>query len=406
MRSKKITFQNATGYTLAARLELPANSHPHAYAIFAHVFTGSKNLSASRHISRSLTLSGIAVLRFDFTGLGDSEGNFADTNFTSNVEDLLAAARYLEEHYLAPSILVGHSLGGAAVIFAASQLFSVRAVATIGAPSEPEHVSHLLQDSITTIEQRGKATVNIGGRVFTIKKQFLDDLKSKNMFDLLRGLRKAILVMHSPQDRVVEIENAAQIYQAAYHPKSFVSLDGADHMLTNKQDAMYVGKTVSSWVSRYVEWPERERLKSDKQVVARLDTSAGFTTEIMADRHSLIADEPESVGGNDFGPDPYELLASALAACTVMTLKMYARRKKWALKEVKVHINHMKTYIQDCVDCEKSSSKIDYFDNCLEFEGDLDDTQIARLLEIAKRCPVHRTLHSEVRIETQLLENH
>ncbi len=404
MRSKKVEFKNTNGFSLAARLELPADRYPYAYAIFAHVFTGNKNLSATRHISRALTQSGIAVLRFDFTGLGDSEGEFADTNFTSNVEDIMAAAQFLEDNYKAPSVLVGHSLGGAAVIFAASRLFSVRAVATIGAPSEPEHVSHLIEDSLEHIEQQGKATVNIGGRVFTIKKQFLDDLKSKNMFDILRGMRKAMLVLHSPQDRVVEIDNAAKIYQAAYHPKSFISLDGADHMLSGKKDAAYVGSIIASWVSRYVDRPEREKLQTDKQVVARLDDAPGFTTEIMADKHSLIADEPEAVGGNDFGPDPYELLSASLAACTAMTVKMYAKRKKWPLEEVTVHMNHAKKYAEDCNDCEKPSSRIDLFERCIEFEGPLDEVQIKRLLEIADRCPVHRSLHGVVKVETTLLE--
>jgi len=402
MRTKKVEFQNALGYELSARLEMPADRHPYAYAIFAHVFTGNKNLSATRHISRALTLSGIAVLRFDFTGLGESEGDFADTNFTSNVEDIIAAAKFLEDHYQAPSILVGHSLGGAAVIFAASQLFSVRAVATIGAPSQPEHVSHLLEQSIEDIQTEGKANVNIGGRKFTIKKQFLDDLKSKNMFTILRGLRKALLVMHSPQDQVVEIDNAAEIYKAAFHPKSFISLDGADHMLTNKKTAVYAGKIIANWVSRYVDIPERTTLRTDQQVVARIDDEPGFTTEIKADIHSLIADEPEAVGGNDFGPDPYELVASSLGACTAMTLKMYAARKKWDLQEVTVHLNHAKKYTADCSDCEKKSSRIDHFDRLIELKGDLDEAQKKRLLEIADRCPVHRTLHQEVNITTTL----
>ncbi|MFK7807685.1 MAG: alpha/beta fold hydrolase [Saprospiraceae bacterium] len=403
MRSKKVTFVNANGYTLAARLELPANSVPHNYAIFAHVFTGNKSLSAVRHISRALTVSGIAVLRFDFTGLGESEGDFADTNFTSNVEDLLAAARFLEEHYKAPSIIVGHSLGGAASIFAANKMESINAVVTIGAPSEPEHVVHLLESKLEDIEQNGFAKVNIGGREFMIKKQFLDDLKSKDMFNVLNNLRKALLVMHSPQDKVVEIDNAAHIYSAAYHPKSFVTLDGADHMLTDKRSAAYAGNTIATWVSRYIELPEKDELTTDKQVVARLGEEK-FTTEILAGSHGLIADEPESVGGDDFGPSPYELLSASLAACTVMTLQMYARRKKWDLKEVHVHINHHKKYMEDCENCDKPTSKIDHFEKCLEFEGDLSEEQINRLVEIASRCPVHRTLMADIKIETSVLK--
>ncbi len=401
MRSKKVTFENKNGYTLAARLELPANSVPHNYALFAHVFTGNKNLSAVRHISRALTLNGIAVLRFDFTGLGESEGDFADTNFTSNVEDLLAAARFLESNYKAPTIIVGHSLGGAASIFAASKIESVRAVATIGTPSEPEHVTHLLRSRIEDIEANGFANVNIGGRTFMIKKQFLDDLRSKDMYEILNNLKKALLVLHSPQDRIVEIDNAAKIYGAAYHPKSFITLDGADHMLTDKNTAAYAGNSIASWVSRYIDLPKKDKLDTHKQVVAKLGT-VGYTTEILAGQHGLIADESEEVGGDDFGPSPYELLSSALAACTAMTLQMYARRKKWPLTEVKVHINHGKKYIDDCNTCETKNGRIDHFERCIELEGDLSEEQIKRLLEIADRCPVHRTLEGEIRITTEL----
>jgi len=403
VRSKKVTFENANGYTLAARLELPANSYPHNFAIFAHVFTGNKNLSAVRHISRALTINGIAVLRFDFTGLGESEGDFADTNFTSNVEDLLAAADFLRTNYGAPTIIIGHSLGGAASIFAASKIESVRAVATIGTPSEPEHVTHLLSSSIEDIEANGFANVNIGGRSFMIKKQFLDDLRSKDMFDILHNLKKALLVLHSPQDKIVEIDNAAKIYSAAFHPKGFITLDGADHMLSDKKTASYAGNSIASWVTRYIDLPKKEVLKSDKQVVAKLGDT-GYTTEILAGQHGLIADESEEVGGDDFGPSPYELLSSALAACTVMTLQMYARRKEWDLKEVKVHINHDKKYVEDCQNCDQPNSKIDHFERCIELEGDLSEEQINRLLEIADKCPVHRTLNREVRITTELLE--
>jgi uncharacterized OsmC-like protein/esterase/lipase len=387
MRSKKVQFTNANGYHLAASLELPANSVPHNYAIFAHVFTGNKNLGAVRHICRSLTTSGIAVLRFDFTGLGESEGDFAETNFTSNVEDLLAAARFLEENYAAPTIIIGHSLGGAASIFAASQIKSIKAVATIGAPSQPEHVTHLLRSKIEDIEKFGFAKVDIGGREFLIKKQFLDDLRSKDMYNVLRHLKKALLVMHSPQDKVVEIGNAAHIYGAAHHPKSFITLDGADHMLTDKNNAAYAGNTIASWASRYIELPEKESLTTEKQVVAKLGTE-GFTTEIRAGQHGLLADESEAVGGDDFGPSPYELLSAALAACTVMTLQMYARQKQWDLKEVKVHISHHKKYADDCVDCENANSKIDHFEKYIELEGNVaggcccrDEVVVGRAVE-------------------------
>ena len=402
MKFKKVHFTNTSGYRLSARLELPINKRPVAYAIFAHVFTGNKNLSATRHISRALTMNGIGVLRFDFTGLGESEGEFADTTFSSNVDDIIAAASFLEQEYEAPRILVGHSLGGAAVIFAADRLPSVLAIATVGTPSEPKHVQHLLKDRLEDIEKLGKATVNISGREFTIKREFLEDLNSKNMFKILSKLRKPILVMHSPQDLIVEIENAANIYQAAFHPKSFVTLDGADHMLTNKKDAAYAGNVIATWVTRYIPLPEQAPLSTSNQVAVRLDDEPGYTTEILAGFHKLIADEPEEVGGNDFGPDPYELLSSSLGACTAMTLKMYARRKKWPLKEVTVHLNHFKKYVDDCNGCEKSNSRLDHFERLIEIEGDLSQEQRTRLLEIADRCPVHKTLHGDIRVETKL----
>lgn len=399
MPFKKVEFENSEGYKLDARIELPVDGQPHSYALFAHVFTGNKSLSAVRHISRGLTVNGIAVLRFDFTGLGESEGDFADTNFTSNVEDLVAAGAFLEEHYEAPKIIVGHSLGGAASIFAAHKIPSIQAIATIGAPSEPVHVSHLLEESIEKIEKLGKARVNIGGRVFTIKKQFLEDLQNKNMFEKLKENRKPLLVLHSPQDTIVEIENAAKIYHAAHHPKSFVTLDGADHMLTSKKDAKYVGDLIAHWAQRYIDIPKRETFHTERQVAARLG-EVKYTTEIVAGRHGLLADESEEVGGDDFGPSPYQYLSAALSACTAMTLQMYARRKKWDLKEVRVHIDHGKRYKDDCENCEDAGSKLDHFDRHIELIGDLDAAQQTRLLEIADRCPVHRTLHKEIIINT------
>lgn len=401
MASIKIQFPNDDGEMLAARLELPVNQHPHSYALFAHCFTCSKNLSAVRHISTALHQSGVAVLRFDFTGLGESEGDFVDTNFSSNVEDLLAAAKYLADNYEAPSLLIGHSLGGAAVLCAATELPEVKAVATIGAPFDPEHVSHLLGNSIDEIETHGVAEVNIGGRPFKVKKQFLEDIRSNKINEKIKNLNKALLIMHSPQDRTVNIDNAARLYSTAMHPKSFISLDGADHLLSNKMDAQYVGDSIACWVKRYLALPAQEKLRRDKTVAARLGDK-GFTTEIMVRHHSITADEPVSIGGNDFGPSPYELLTSGLGACTAMTLQMYARRKKWDLKEVKVHLAHFKDYASDMADTENSKSKIDHFDLKLELEGDLDEKQRARLLDIANKCPVHRTLHQEVAINVEL----
>ena len=404
MRSQKIIFANKSGENLAARLEMPIDQHPYAYALFAHCFTCNKNLNAVRNISRSLTQQGIAVLRFDFTGLGESEGDFTDTNFSSNVDDLIAAIQFLKTEYQAPDILIGHSLGGAAVLCAAALTPEAKAVVTIGSPFSPVHVSHLFSANMEKIEQDGAAEVNIGGRPFTVKKQFLDDIKEQELSQKINNLQKALLIMHSPQDRTVEVENAARIYQAARHPKSFISLDGADHLLSNKQDSLYAGQMIAAWVVRYLEQEEKDTLKSDKEVVVRLMEDDGFTSDVKVRHHGFTADEPASVGGNDFGPTPYDLVSAGLGACTAMTLHMYARRKKWPLKEVKVHIDHYKDHATDCEQMENPKSKIDHFSRVIELEGDLDDEQKTRLLEIADRCPVHRTLHNPVEIKTVLQE--
>lgn len=401
MSSQKINFQNKAGESLAARLELPANQLPHTYAIFAHCFTCNKNLTAVRNISRALNMKGIAVLRFDFTGLGESEGEFADTNFTSNIEDLVQAAQYLTEHYQAPEIMIGHSLGGAATICAAKQLEAVKAVVTVGAPFKAAHVSHLFENSLDEIENSGEALVKIGGRQLKIKKQFLDNLDNQINAEHIKNLGKALLIMHSPQDRTVEIENAAKIYKAAMHPKSFITLDGADHLLSKKADSLYAGELIATWAKRYIDLPEKSDLKAEKQVAIRLG-SEGFTTEVMVRQHSLTADEPESVGGNDFGPTPYELVAAGLGACTAMTMQMYARRKKWDLKEVTVHLQHYKDYAEDLANMDNDKSKIDHFDRNIIVEGDLTEEQKQRLLNIADKCPVHRTLHSDIKVNTKI----
>jgi putative redox protein len=398
MRTTKVSFTNQNGDSLAARLEVPANQHPHTYAIFAHCFTCNKNLNAVKNIARALTQEGFALLRFDFTGLGESEGDFADTNFSSNVSDLVDAANFLSENYQAPKLLIGHSLGGAAVLMAKQSIDSIQAVATIGAPYQPEHVSHLIEDSVEEIQNNGVARTKIGGRTFTVKKQFLDDLASlPSAHSPIGNLNAALLVLHSPQDSTVGIDNATNIYKAASHPRSFVSLDGADHLLSQEDDSLYAGDVISSWVRRYIPKPKSGKLKTPKQVTARIGES-GFTTDIQAGNHSITADEPSSVGGNDFGPTPYDLLVAALGACTVMTLRMYADRKKLPLTEVRVHLEHGKAYIDDC----EANQKIDQITRIIELEGDLTDKQKQRLLEIADRCPVHKTLHSEVKIVSNL----
>lgn len=401
MQSTKFYFQNPEGTKLSGRLDLPVNQHPHTYVLFAHCFTCGKNLRALRNISRALTIGGFGVLRFDFTGLGDSEGDFADTNFSSNIEDLVAAARALGEQYRPPAILVGHSLGGAAVIKAAGQLDSVKAVATIGAPYAPAHVSHLFEEDREQIEARGEARIDIGGRPFTVKKQFLEDISEQKLVQSLRELNRALLILHAPGDQIVEIENAAKIYRTASHPKSFISLDGADHLLSRKTDSLYTGDMIAAWARRYIDLPEEEKLKVEKEVAVRLDDE-DYTTDIMVRHHGLTADEPPSVGGNDFGPSPYELVTAGLGACTAMTLQMYARRKKWPLEEVVVQLEHFKDYPADLQDPEDPRSKIDHFSRTLDLKGPLDEKQKQRLVEIANKCPVHKTLHREVKITTQL----
>lgn len=405
MNLQKITFQNKEGQTLVGRLELPVDQHPHNYAIFAHCFTCNKNLSAIKNIGKALTSKGFAVLRFDFTGLGESEGDFENTNFSGNVEDLVAAADFLKENYQAPTLLVGHSLGGAAVIFAATEIESVKAIATIGAPSNPNHVQHLFKSNLEEIEASGKAVVNLSGRDFTIKKQFLEDLESKSMQETAKNLRTALLVLHSPQDITVGIKNAEEIYLAARHPKSFVSLDGADHLLMNKKDSVYAGQVIAGWAQRYVVVPEETNLKSKHQVVASLDDEDGFTTAMKVGNHYMSADEPISFGGNDFGPSPYELVSAGLSACTAMTVQMYVRRKGWPLKNIEVHTSYGKSHAEDCEDCESNSAKIDTFHREIKLIGDLDEKQVARILQIADKCPVHKTLHSETQVITKLVAN-
>ncbi|MDT8394168.1 MAG: alpha/beta fold hydrolase [Bacteroidales bacterium] len=405
MKTNKVKFTNNEGISLTARLELPADRKPLNFALFAHCFTCNKNLSAVRNISRALTSAGFGVLRFDFTGLGESEGDFADTNFSSNIQDLKAASDYLKANHREPSLLVGHSLGGAAVLYAAAEIDSVKAIATIGAPSDPKHVTQLISHGLDDINTKGYAEVSIGGRPFTIKKQFIDDLKDVDMPTLLKKLKKAILIAHSPQDNIVGIDNAAEIFMAARHPKSFVSLDGADHLLSKAEDSAYIGGVIAGWAKRYIKFRKDEKPETHLQVVASLSGEEKFTTQIKAGNHYLTGDEPESYGGNDFGPTPYDFVSAGLATCTAMTIRMYADRKKWKVEEVNVHIEHGKVHVEDCGECENSASaKIDRFSRVIELKGELDEKQRQRLLEIANKCPVHKTLLSEIKIETRLKE--
>ena len=397
---EKIRFKNADGNALAARLDRPDGESPCAFALFAHCFTCSKDLRAAGAISRALTRHGIAVLRFDFTGLGESEGDFADTNFSSNVEDLIAAADYLSEHYEAPRILVGHSLGGAAVLQAAQRLDSVQAVSTIGAPYDPEHVTQHLQDAVEDIEEKGEARVQLAGRTFTIRKQFLDDLAATKMEATIRTLGRALLIFHSPVDQTVGANNAAKIFQAAKHPKSFVSLDDADHLLTDRSDAEYLGVVLGAWAEKYVDRLVSEPETPDEDVVTR--TEGTYRTAIQAGRHALVGDEPESVGGDDDGPTPYGFLLSALGSCTGMTLRMYADRKEWPLDETIVRLSHEKVHAEDCEDCDTEQGQVDRITREIEIRGRLSDDQRERLFEIANKCPVHRTLLGDVDVRSSL----
>lgn len=404
MKIQKVTFLNNEGQLLSGRLELPINQQPHNFAIFAHCFTCNKNLSAVKNISRALTMNGFAVLRFDFTGLGESDGDFSDTNFSGNVEDLVSAAKYLAKNHKSPTLIIGHSLGGAAAIFAASQIDSIKAIATVAAPSNPKHLQHLLLSSLEEIQAKGKAIVNLGGRNFTIKKQFIDDLEANGLSQTTKNLRTPLLVMHSPQDTIVNIKNAEEIYKAAHHPKSFVSLDRADHLLSNKADSIYVGNIIANWAKRYVELPKVEVLNTNLQVVASLDNDDEFTTQMKIGNHYMIADEPTNYGGNDFGPSPYELVSAGLSACTAMTIQMYAKRKGWKIDNVEVHTSYGKTHAIDCEDCDTGSAKIDTFNRKIKLESDLDEKQIKRVLQIADKCPVHKTLHNEIQIVTNLIQ--
>ncbi len=402
--SRKLEFEGSQGAQLAARLDLPAGQ-PRAYAIFAHCFTCSKDLHASRRISEALSALGIAVLRFDFTGLGRSGGDFASTNFSSNQHDLLVAADYLREHFKAPSLLIGHSLGGAAVLSVAGQIPEVDAVVTIGAPAMAEHVAHNFGAKLDKIEQTGEAEVNLAGRKFSVRKQFLDDLKANDVLSKVAMLRKPLLLLHSPIDNTVGVENATEIFVAAKHPKSFISLDNADHLLTGREDAEYVASVIAAWSERYLEPGNLEENSDIDESVTVEETGAGkFQNRVTVGPHTFLSDEPVQLGGLGSGPTPYDLLASALGTCTAMTLRMYSDFKKLDIGRVSVKVGHKKVHAQDCVECAEElaekGGKIDVFERRISVEG-LDDKELeAKLLSIADRCPVHRTLEKGAAVKT------
>ena len=397
---KKVEFPSQ-GQHLAGLLETPDQTI-RAYVLFAHCFTCGKDVAAASRISRFLVQHGFAVFRFDFTGLGNSDGDFANTNFSSNTEDLLSAARFLEQEYEAPQLLIGHSLGGAAVLAMAAQLHKVKAVVTIGAPYEASHVIHNFDAHLDSIEQSGSAKVSLGSREFTIKKQFLDDLRSQTT-EHIKHLDKALLVLHSPIDLTVDISDAEKIYKAAKHPKSFVSLDTADHLLSKSADSEYVAQTISGWASRYIPKPEISvpSITKGHVLVAELDHK--FQQEVFSDHHHWFADEPTQSGGKNSGPDPYEHLLAALGTCTAMTIRMYADHKKIPLEHVEVSLSHERNYLDDASRVSEEEKKIESLIRKVQLLGPLSEVQKNRLMEIADRCPVHRTLHNNPQVLTTLI---
>ena len=399
-----IEFPGSHGLTLAARLDLPQGA-PTAYALFAHCFTCSKDSKAASYISSSLAAAGIAVLRFDFTGLGGSEGDFSNTGFTSNVEDLVAAADFLRAEYEAPKLLVGHSLGGAAVLAAAKRIDEVTAIATVNAPADPAHVIHNFGSSLEEIESTGEAKVSLGGRPFVIRKSFVDDARAQNVNAILPNLRRALLVMHAPHDKIVDISNAEKIFVPAKHPKSYISLDDADHLLSRRDDALYAGMVMAAWAARYL--PSRTDAQSEEggkgDVVVTESGDGKYAQTINVGRHWLRADEPQSVGGDDSGLTPYQLLSASIGACTSMTIRMYADRKKWSIGRISVRVHHEKIHAKDCAECENKEGRVDRIEREIEVEGELTTEQRERLLEIADKCPVHRTLHSPVIVTSSLV---
>jgi len=402
----RVDFPNANGEQLAASLEMPAGKAPRAFALFAHCFTCGKNIRAASRIARALAAKGYAVMRFDFTGLGGSEGEFANTNFSSNVEDLLAAADFLRDNYQAPQLLVGHSLGGTAVVSAAGLVPEVQAVATLGAPASPAHLLKHLGQEVEHSNATDGVEVQIAGRAFTIKPQFVEDLNNAPVAIRLRTLKAALLVLHAPFDEVVPIDEAAGIFQAARHPKSFVALDGANHMLSESRDAVYAADTIATFAERYLSLPEVLANQVQAGEVYVGEENHQFLRSVASDDHRWVADEPKTMGGDNRGPDPYEHLLAALGSCTSMTIRMYANRKKWPLENVELWLRHTREHVQDCKDCEGNDSQIDVIRRRILLEGELSDTQRERLLEIADRCPVHRTLGGDIQIETQSTTEH
>jgi putative redox protein len=406
MPTQKLEFTGHGGEVLAARFDLP-DGKVKAVALFAHCFTCSKDIAAARRIAARLAGLGIAVLRFDFTGLGHSQGEFANTHFSSNIADLVAAARHLEGLGQAPALLIGHSLGGAAVLAAAAQIPSAKAVVTIGAPADPGHVIHNFGGKLDEIKAAGQAQVSLAGRDFTIRQDFIEDVSAAKLTPAISALKRALLVLHAPGDQTVGIENAGEIFGAAKHPKSFVTLDDADHLLSRSEDAEYAADVIAAWSRRYLGLKDDPARPGAPEGVVRVSEAdpAGFLQDVEAGpKHHVLADEPAAYGGTDAGPTPYQFLSAGLGACTSMTVRMYARRKGWPLEHVSVDVSHDKVHAQDCADCPDKNAKIDVFQRRIRLDGPLDADQRARLLAIADRCPVHRTLEGNIKVETVLAE--
>jgi len=405
MKTERFEFSGHDGSVLAARLDWPEGP-VRASAILAHCFTCSKDIPAARRIAGRLAALGIAVLRFDFTGLGHSGGEFANTNFSSNVQDLHAAVRALAQRGMAPQLLIGHSLGGAAVLKAAPDISGLRAVVTVGAPADPSHVLKHLSQQLEEIRRLGSATVQLGGRPFNIRQQFLDDIDAQSMQAAVGRLGVALLVMHAPNDLTVGIDQAARIFMAAKHPKSFVSLDQADHLVSREEDAEYVAEVVANWSNRYLDpLPRIQKPEAPEGVVRVAEAQGGgFKQDITINaRHQLVADEPISMGGTDLGPSPYQLMSAALGACTAMTLRLYANHKKLPLTHVVCDMTHNKTHLVDSQQLGAGRPQVDVFTRRIRMDGELTDEQRAALLRMADKCPVHQTLHAQAVVQTELV---
>jgi uncharacterized OsmC-like protein/fermentation-respiration switch protein FrsA (DUF1100 family) len=404
MPTERFQFTGEGGHQLAASLDLPERE-PLAYALFAHCFTCGKDVLAARRIAAALAAKGIAVLRFDFTGLGSSEGEFANSTFSSNVADLVHAADHLRETRKAPAILIGHSLGGAAILAAAVQIPDAKAIVTIAAPSDPAHVTGLFKDRIEDIRRHGKVEVSLAGRPFHITREFLDDVAEHGLMAHVTNLHKALLIMHSPVDDTVGIDNATRIFVAAKHPKSFVSLADADHLLSSKRDAAYVADVIAAWATRYLDpvvlEPSADRGEAPRTVVVRETRASKFQQTVSIGPHRMLADEPIAAGGEDSGPGPYDFVLAGLGACTSMTMRLYADRKSLPLERTTVTLKHSKIHAQDCAECETKDGMLDQIDRVIGMEGNLDAEQRKKLMEIADKCPVHRTLTSEIHIVTR-----